>query len=105
MPEQEELSVLEQYKKLRKIGGLSNNLAEPTTAKLRNECAAVYASRPNEEIRNILQSFAVPGVEIQQANDILENTDVEKFKPLNNYLKGQIENPNPSTVTLLTWLN
>ena len=104
MLEQEELSILEQYKKLKQTGGLSNNLAEPTVAKLRNECATVYGYRPSEEIKKILQSFAILGMEIQQANDILENTDVEKFKPLNNYLKGQIERPNSNTVVLLAWL-
>ena len=92
--------VLETYQQLQKSRRLSVNLENPTTANLRKECVVVFSQGPNERIRTILNGF---GVEISVATDI-RNIDPDKFRPLRNFIIGDIENPNLQTVQLLAWL-
>ena len=57
MLDQQEVDVLEVYKKLKQKGKLSANLKNPTIANLRNECAALFLKRPKDEIKDILDKF------------------------------------------------
>lgn len=103
MLEKRKQEVLAAYQQSRRVGKLSGNLLSPTTAKLRNECAHVFHHRPNDQIKTILQSFARIGAEIKNANDILA-LDADKFRPLLNFINGEISNPSTQNVMLLAWL-
>lgn len=98
-----DVSVLEVYKKLNKLGALSDHLKNPTTANLKKECVVCFLKRPNNEIKDILQSFAGSGNLILDAQHI-GDIDPDKFRPLQNYIKGQIDNPSLQNIELLKWL-
>ncbi|MFN0291755.1 hypothetical protein [Pedobacter helvus] len=103
MLDQQEVDVLEVYKKLKRKGKLSANLKNPTIANLRNECAALFLKRPKDEIKDILQSFGGVGYQISTIQDVL-SLDAERFKPLQKYIEGKVKKPNAHNVVLLAWL-
>lgn len=103
MLEQRKKQVLAAYQKLKKTDRLSVNLLNPTTANLRNECAARFKVEPDQEIKKILESFTGHNLIIETSLDIL-NIDADKFKPLRNYMKGDIASPSAQTKALLLWL-
>lgn len=103
MLEESQNSVLDAYKSRKKKNTLSDNLSNPTAANLRNECVAVFHNRPDSNIKSTLQSFGPIGFNIVNAEDIL-NIDPDKFRPLLNFINGNVTNPNLHNVKLLAWL-
>lgn len=100
MLEMNKKEVLEAYLHLKNLGTLSVNLENPTTSNLRNECVLVFSKRPDERLKSILSGF---GVEIINAQDI-RRIDADKFRPLRNFIIGDIKNPTFHTIELLAWL-
>lgn len=103
MLEESQNSVLDAYKSRKKKNTLSDNLSNPTAANLRNECVSVFHNRPDSNIKSTLQSFGPIGFNIVNAEDIL-NIDPDKFRPLLNFINGNVTNPNLHNVKLLAWL-
>lgn len=103
MLEESQNSVLDAYKSRKKKNTLSDNLSDPTAANLRNECAQIFHERPNDEIRNVLQSFCPIGFQIKNADDILI-IDPDKFRPLLNFINEDVSKASLSNVKLLAWL-
>lgn len=103
MLEEHQTNVLQAYKSRKKSNNLSINLRRPTTANLRKECASVFNKQPDENIKNILESFGPIGFTIVSAKDILK-IDPDKFRPLQSFINGDVANPNVHNVKLLAWL-
>lgn len=99
-----QLSVREDYETKKANNDLSIRLITPTAAKLRDECAAVceerYARKDEETLRTFFGKQENPTAYIRTIK--IENPD--RFRPLLNFLKDKVSDPDYITVELLAWL-
>lgn len=84
---------------------LSNNLSDPTPAKLRDECLFAYTSRYNKERDGkTLEAFFGKPDENGDYHPIIYNVKVSLFRPLAQYLHDMSRKPNTRNIELLAWL-
>jgi len=83
---------------------LSLNLIHSTPAKLRAECAAVFIARHSKKDEQILQTFFGPHDDEPGYIHTIKRFDIDKFRPLDNFLKKQIVRPDEKNIELLAWL-
>lgn len=102
MSQEKAENALISYKCKRDDGSLSINLANPTPAGLRDECARVFREKNFAESEPVLRSFFGPAPDELACEQRI--ADVDKFKPLINFMNEKIKNPNPRNVELLLWL-
>ena len=97
--------VVKSYREKLAAGKLSYNLADPTPAKLRNECLLVYTSRYDKDIdsRTIGAFFGTPDQHGDYAS-VIYNFKVSLFKPLAQFLQGVKSDTNIGNIELLAWL-
>lgn len=96
--------VIETYKHRRANDELSPLLAKSTPARLRKVCLNVYKERYEKKDEKVLKDFFGPAEEGRQFLQLIENFETDKFKPLDNYLKGLTERTDDTNVELLAWL-
>lgn len=99
--------LLKDFEEKKSANLLSPLLVNPTTVQIKKECLHVYADRLKKGVRtedNTLRAFfGVPPV----GNDfsfVIDQTDPDKFRPLQSFIKGRIKNPSSENVELLAWL-
>lgn len=96
--------VLLAYQKKREAGQLSLNLLHPSPAQLRKECLLVLRDRYlKKDSRFISDFFEVPASETEYAQ-FIDNIDIDKFKPLLNFISLKTSDPVRKHVELLAWL-
>lgn len=99
--------VIAAYKRKQKDSELSPLLTTFTRASIRQECLNVYTERlkkgEREEISTLRAFFGVPN-EGKGFSSLIERSDLDKFRPLENLMKNKIQNPGLATVELLAWL-
>ncbi|NQX43098.1 hypothetical protein SAMN05421820_1153 [Pedobacter steynii] len=97
--------VVKSYREKLASRELSNNLSDPTPAKLRDECLLVYTSRYDKErdAKTLEAFFGKPG-ENDDYYPIIYNVKVSLFKPLAQYLHDTSRKPNTRNIELLAWL-
>lgn len=84
---------------------LSNNLSDPTPAKLRDECLLVYTSRYDEEKDSkMLEAFFGKPDEHGNYYPVIYNVKVSLFRPLAQFLHDMSRKPNTRNIELLAWL-
>lgn len=96
-------AIMKFYARKKAENDLPPRLLNPTPSKLRDECAAVFRTRFEKKDQPRLMSF----FEVSEGVDILkaiERFDIDKFRPLNNYLKEMTEKTDDKNVELLGWL-
>ena len=97
-------AVLLDYLQKKESPNFSINLSQPTPARLREECVKVYFERHLEDDNATMRAFfGSPS----HANDFTENIksiDIDKFKPLINFVKGEITTTDAKNIELLAWL-
>ncbi|HMK04167.1 MAG TPA: hypothetical protein VK489_08250 [Ferruginibacter sp.] len=98
--------ILKEYEARREANRLSR-LQHPTTVNIRQECLNVYnekvrTEKPLEE--NTLRAFFGVSPTENDFAEIIINYPADKFRPLQNFIKGEIKNPALPTVELLAWL-
>jgi hypothetical protein len=95
-------AVKQQYE-VTKNGIYSGFLLNPSPAQLRNLCLLLLENnliKSDEEIYRAF--FQVPeGIALRKA---VENFDIEKFKPLGNFLRGKSVRPNAVSLNLISIL-
>jgi hypothetical protein len=97
--------VLLAYRRKVKEGVLSDSLVNPTRAKLKEECLRAYRARPlTAEDKEILKVFLGVHREVQDYGQSIDDYDDGKFRPLDNFLKGETDDPHERNVDLLAWL-
>ncbi|MFD0940257.1 hypothetical protein [Pedobacter boryungensis] len=97
--------VLLAYRKKAKEGVLSDELTNPTRAKLKEECLRIYRSGPlADRDREILKVFLGIRREVEDYSQSIIDYDDGRFRPLDNFLKGETDDPHVRTVDLLAWL-
>lgn len=88
---------------------MSINLVNPTPAKLRQECIVVFRGMLTEDepdpidLMLLRTFFERPGGEDIRLSTI-RTFDIDKFKPLCNFLKGRTRNTSDKNLELLAWL-
>lgn len=83
---------------------LSLNLMKPTRSGLREECLHVYAEKGSAKDDPVLRLFFGP---IDAGNDYVQrirNFDVDKFRPLVKFLRGETADTKDKNIELLAWL-
>lgn len=96
--------VLQLFERKKASGELSINLTYPTPAKLREECYLLFTSkRYNKADISILKSFFECPLEEEIRASRIKRFDIDKFRPLRNFLKLGI-NTQEKNVELLAWL-
>ncbi|MDB5203016.1 MAG: hypothetical protein JWQ27_2425 [Ferruginibacter sp.] len=97
--------VKEEYRRKRSGNLLSPLLAQPTPGNIRRECANVYQERLENRDEPALRVFFGPAEPGRKFLAVIQRFDVNKFKPLNNFLKEngshQLSDRN---LELLAWL-
>lgn len=96
--------ILLTYEKMRDESTLSLNLAQPTTAKLREECVRIYDQRYVFKDKVILDTFFTLLKDGADYRKIIVNTDPDEFKPLLNFLRKKTRNTDSKNIELLAWL-
>jgi hypothetical protein len=97
--------VVKSYKEKLIAGKLSYNLADPTPAKLRNECLFVYTSRYDKgRDSKTLEAFFGKPDEHGDYHPIIYNFEVSRFRPLAQFLRDMNREPNTRNIELLAWL-
>ncbi|MGJ1195825.1 hypothetical protein ACR777_05565 [Sphingobacterium spiritivorum] len=96
--------IISLYAEKKTNGSLPFGPLEMTPAKLRDECIRVCQERPDDNDISTLRLFFGPGANIWSYQNIIEDGDIEKFKPLINYLRGSTRSTNTINIELLAWL-
>ncbi|MET0636641.1 MAG: hypothetical protein ABWZ25_11490 [Chitinophagaceae bacterium] len=96
-------AIIKYYSVKRENSLLPQGLLNPSPRKLRNECVLVYNSGFNKKDQGILKSFFLINSEIDISRTI-GKYDLDKFRPLVNYLKGITNATEDKNIELLGWL-
>ncbi len=94
----------EKYHEMRTSGQLSPRLAQPTLARLREECMDVYIARFDRKDENTLRVFFRHTGDTNTLARTIERFDLGKFKPLRNFLTGRTNSTDQKNIELLAWL-
>ena len=94
--------ILDKYK-LEKGGEVSIYLAKSTSANIRAACVLLLNKRNSERDNHILNHFFQFKNERNKLKEI-QDFDVDKFKPIVNFLKGRAKNTSTQNIELISWL-
>jgi hypothetical protein len=96
--------VLQTYHEKRAGNKLSLNLIHSTPAKLRTECMEVFKTRYKKKDEEILKMFFGARDDEAGYTYAIRKFETAKFKPLDNFLKGNTTDPDEKNIELLAWL-
>jgi len=105
--------MFEEYKKrilhhcetLQSRGMLSSNISLSTPGNLKEECKTIYVSRQlTDSDRQVLRDFFGPSGINGDFKEIIGKFDVDKFRPLNYYIKDPKIETDVKNIELLAWL-
>ena len=96
--------VYSDYKIKRENNTLSVRLLAPTASGLQEECICVCKERKLPKNDKLLRSFFGPLENEEDYLQVITNYDVDKFRPLVNFLKGKTSKTNIKNIDLLAWL-
>lgn len=94
--------VIKTYEKKKVEGLLPLNLQLPTPAKLKDECLAIIAHRFSIKDKEALTQFF--GHSESNFEREIRKVEIDKFKPLVNFLKGKTQETEDRNIELLAWL-
>lgn len=99
------------YKEKRANNELSLLLAKSTPAKIRQACLHVYKEyydkKEHQILRKdeqVLRDFFGPAEPGKQFLQLIRDFETDKFRPLDNHLKGNTEKTDNTNLELLAWL-
>ncbi len=94
--------VLEKYKK-EKGGEMRGYLAKPTRSQIRDACAYLLNRRNEKNDEYILNRFFEFESDVNKLRQI-QNFGDGKFRSIENFLKGEVENTSEKNLNLISWL-
>ena len=97
-------SVLRTYKNKQAANTLEPNLMRPTPKKLREECLKLYETRYLKKDEKTIRAFFGSNLDKAEYKKTIGKFDLDKFKPLDNFLKGKTTDPEEKNIELLAWL-
>lgn len=92
------------YEEKKKANALSLNLLHLTPGNIKEECIKVYEERPLKKDENLLRSFFESKGDTTNYSSNIKATDIDKFRPLINFIRGKTVIPESKNVELLAWL-
>lgn len=92
------------YDKKKENGNLSINLRSLAPGKLRDECSMVYKERFLDSDNETLRSFFGPKDDVTGYSQIIDNIDIDRFRPLINFLNRRTNKTERKNIELLAWL-
>ncbi len=96
--------VLRYYQKRKAEADLPPSMTDPTPASLRDECLSVFQERVSDVDDKVLRGFFGPLQKIDEYEGLIKRTDLDKYKPLINFLRGQTSTTEMKNIELLAWL-
>jgi len=98
-------AILKKFEQKKAANELSLRLLDLSPANLRDECVAVCKTRFERNDERTLEAFFF-GKKEDVAGYIkaIEKIDIDKFRPVINFIKGNVSNPAHHTVELVAWL-
>jgi hypothetical protein len=96
--------VLEFYKKKKEDGNLPINLIDLAPGKIRDEVILIYQERNNQHDSETLRAYFGVAEDKSGYSKILEQIDIDKYKPIQSFVNGITKSPNRKVVELLAWL-
>ena len=96
--------VLRSYEEKRAGNTLSLRLIHPTPAQLKEECEAIFCSRYKRKDEGTLCVFFGDGNEGEPGLKAIKKCDIDKFRPLVNFLLKKTQTPDKKNIELLAWL-
>jgi hypothetical protein len=97
--------IIEACNKKRADNELSPLLAQSTPANIRRECATVYQERYEKKDEPMLRAFFGPEEHGRKFLAAIQGFDIDRFRPLNKYLRNPDENRiSDRNLQLLAWL-
>src|SRR5690606_5939735 len=93
--------------KKRQCDNVKPQLPVFTRASIKQECLNVYDKRKSKGGKvesKVLQDFFGVPEDGQNWRDLIELFPLDKFRPLENFMRGGIQNPDMANVELLAWL-
>jgi hypothetical protein len=98
------LQVVQAYQEMKKENQLSLNLMGSTPARLRAECMAVLNARYERKDEPTLRLFFGQKEDPNAYMQTIRFFEADKFKPLDNFLKGITNDTDNKNIELLAWL-
>ena len=102
-PDYQRLVVLDYQKKMAE-SIISPRLIHPTPAKLKAECKAVCDNRYDKKDESTLQVFFGQGSDKEACLKAIERCEIDRLRPLLNFLKDSTIKTDTKNVELLAWL-
>jgi hypothetical protein len=103
--------VIEAYKKKKENNELSNLLAQPTPASIRRACYHTYKERYEKngqqvlrKDEQVLKDFFGPADPGKEFLKLINGLEADRFRPIDNYLKGNTITTDAANLELLAWL-
>jgi hypothetical protein len=96
--------VMDDYQRKKSDSNLSSLLIHPTRAKLRSECERLCKGELLKKDEKVIREFCEDWDNTRTCLQIIKDCDVDKFRPLVNFLKGNTENTDHRNIYLLAWL-
>lgn len=91
-----------QRKKIQNI--LSSLLIHPTQARIRKECLRLCKGMLQNKDEKVIRDFFEEWDKTKPCLQIIDKCDVDRFKPLSNFLKGVTETTDHRNIQMLAWL-
>lgn len=92
------------YEKRKKEGTLPPNLQRHTAANLKKECVNVFNNRYSEKDSETFKELCGERNNAEEYFKKLNTLNADKFKALDNFLKGNTEDTKDRNIELLAWL-
>lgn len=96
--------VLADYQLKKSTNLLSSSLMYTTQAKLKKECLRLCQVKILGKDEKVIRDFIEDWDNTKTCLQNISNYDVDKFKPLSNFIKGITENTDTKNIQLLAWL-
>ncbi|RZK01505.1 MAG: hypothetical protein EOO46_20110 [Flavobacterium sp.] len=85
--------------------GLLSHLDQPSPGVLRSECLRANRNSPlSNEIVSLSTFFGVVNTDTEATNRLIENFDLDRLRPLRNFMIGDTQTPQRIIVEILAWL-
>jgi hypothetical protein len=97
-------SIVETYKRLKVENELSDRLASPTPAGIKEECQDACNNRYDRRDDKILRTFFGRGGDKKIVAQAIEQCSIDKFRPLVNFLEQKTKKTKHKNIELLAWL-
>ncbi|MBS1662821.1 MAG: hypothetical protein JST68_17380 [Bacteroidetes bacterium] len=99
-----EKMVLEDYRSKKSRNMLSSGLIRTTQAKLKKECVRLCKDDIHGKDEKVIRDFCEEWDTEKSCLQNIGKYDVDKFKALSNFMKGNSESTDPKNIQLLAWL-